>query len=376
MSRPTLLLVGLGDLGFQVLGLLLRLPFDKRIVVGGRDLETLRRRVHLQQFTTLQHERWDPVEVVPFDVDHLDAAAETLHAVQPDVVFSAMSLQSWRVITELPRDVFAELDTAQFGPWLPMHLAPALALMRAVRAADCRAHVVNAAFPDAVNPCLATQDLAPTTGIGNVANIIPALRCAVAHVLGRPTPLGVQVLFYAQHYLTHGMPRTGTTGGADCHLQVCVDRQDVTDQLDFDEVFRHVGTTFRRQGGRPGQLLTAGSAVRLLGPLATGREAVVHAPGPGGLPGGWAVRVDEHGVTPIVPHGTTREALIAVNEQGQALDGIDAIEQDGTIRFRDQNMAIMERLVGWRLDRMHVTDAAEVAAELGATYQAFAQRFA
>ena len=323
----------------------------------------------------LQHEQWTPVELVEMDVDHLDATAATLARVQPDIVFNATSLQSWRIITELPPAVFAELDEAQFGPWLPMHLAPMLSLMRAVRAAGCRALVVNAAFPDAVNACLATQGLAPTTGIGNVANLIPALRLSVAHVLGRRSPLGVSVLFYAQHYLTHGMPRTGTAGGARFHLRAVVDRQDVTAQLDLDEVFRHVGTTFRRQGGRPGQLLTAGSAIRLLRALATDSGAVVHVPGPQGLPGGWAVRADASGVEPIIPQDTTREALIAVNEQGQALDGIDAITPDGVVRFRAENMAVMERMMGWRLEEMRVTEAAEVAAALGDCYQAFARRF-
>lgn len=377
MNTPArFMLVGLGDLGFRLLGQLLRRPYPLEVAVCGRRPEDLQRLVRLQQFTALQYESWKRVEVLEMDVDNLDASAETIAQWKPDVIFNAMSLQSWRVITQLPPAVFRELDTAQFGPWLPMHAVPMLALMKAVQQSGLKnVLTVNSAFPDATNPVLATAGLAPTTGIGNVANIVPALRCSAAHLLGARDPLETQVLFYAQHFLTHGVPRSGTADGAPYHLQVIHQRQDVTEWLDPEAIFREVATTFKRQGGVKGQELTAGSAMRLLDAMLTDARRIVHAPGPGGLPGGWAVRVNASGVEPIVPKGQTLESLTAINQGGQALDGIERIDPDGTVWFSEENMAIMDRMLGWNVRKLHRDEMPEAAKELGKHYAAFAAKY-
>jgi len=372
---PRLMIVGLGDLGFRVLGRVLTRDFPVHVAVTGRDLEVTTRKARLQQLTAFQRGRWVEIEPFEVDVEDIDRAAEAIACFRPDVIFNAMSRQSWRIITELPRAVFAELDTAELGPWLPMHLVPMQRLMRAVeRSGVPGVRTVNAAYPDAVNPALAAGGLAPTTGIGNVANIVPALRCASARLLGAANPTETQVLFYAQHFLTHGIPRTGTSGGAPFHLRVLHEGQDATGRLDPQDIFREVATTFRRQGGQLGQELTSSSALAVLEAMLTDADRVVHAPGPGGRPGGWAVRARAGAVTPVIPEGVTEAALRAVNEGGQARDGVERIDADGTVWFTEANMAVMERLVGWSVRKVHLDDMAAAADELDARYRRFAQR--
>jgi len=56
-------------------------------------------------------------------------------------------------------------------------------LMQAVKASGIATKTVNAAFPDAVNPILARIGLAPDIGVGNVANLVPAVRLSIARLL-------------------------------------------------------------------------------------------------------------------------------------------------------------------------------------------------
>ncbi|MEM1034734.1 MAG: hypothetical protein AAGN82_30620, partial [Myxococcota bacterium] len=91
------------------------------------------------------------------------------------------------------------------------------------------------------------------------------------------------------------------------------------------------------------------------------------------LPGGWAVYVDRRGVTPLVPEGLSREELVEVNEGGQRLDGIERIDDDGTVHFAAPNMAIMKRMIGWDVACLHLDEMGEAAVELGKRYRAFAR---
>jgi hypothetical protein len=141
------------------------------------------------------------IAIKPVIADLTDIAKVTrvLREEAPDMLVNCASLQSWRVITELPKPAFEQLDQAQFGPWLPMHLTLMHGLMQAVKASGIAAITVNAAFPDAVNPILSRVGLAPDIGVGNVANLIPAVRCAIARLL-ECAPVDVQVRLYAQHF--------------------------------------------------------------------------------------------------------------------------------------------------------------------------------
>ncbi|WP_201360045.1 hypothetical protein [Dictyobacter formicarum] len=76
--------------------------------------------------------------------------------------------------------------SAQLGPRLPWHLALIYKLMQAVSMSGQTVQVLNAIYPDVVNPILAKVGLAPTTGIEDLANNVPALRQAVAGLLNMP----------------------------------------------------------------------------------------------------------------------------------------------------------------------------------------------
>ncbi len=73
------------------------------------------------------------LEFTKINLNNIEQTAETIAKYKPDVLFTAASLQSWWVISTLPKNIFDELDKARFDPWLPMHLSALHKVMKAVK---------------------------------------------------------------------------------------------------------------------------------------------------------------------------------------------------------------------------------------------------
>lgn len=374
MKKKKILLVGLGNLGGHVLDLLTKHESQHEIVVAGRSEAYLNQRKNLALFCAAQQNIFPNVSHRVIDLTNIDQTAATLKEINPDIIFSTATLQSWRIITTLPKDVFLALDQAEFGPWLPMHLVPVHQLMQAVKNSGIKAIVVNAAFPDAVNAILAKVGLAPTVGIGNVANILPAFKYSVASELNTSPDL-IDLRLIGQHYLSHRIPRVGNTGGAAYHLSAFHKGKDVSDQLNHERVFQKLTSQFKRIGGVDGQALTAASALSVLSVLLNNKKDVVHAPGPNGLPGGYPIQFDGNKILLALPTSVSLKEAVAINNNGLKFDGIDSIDESGTTFFSSNNMEIMNHLVGYRQNRMTLEDAEGMSRELAQKYAAFSSRY-
>ncbi|TDV45075.1 hypothetical protein EC919_113111 [Pseudomonas graminis] len=247
--------------------------------------------------------------------------------------------------------------------------------MRAVKQSCPKSLVINAAFPDAVNPILYKVGMAPDVGIGNIANLIPATRSAIARLAGC-LPAQVCAKLVGHHYFSHSVPRHGLPPqrlDASFNLTYWIDGEERTGELSAEAIFACVAREFSRLGGVDGQYLTAMSAVTVLENLHAEHEVRVHGPGPQGLPGGYPVKVGMGKVLLDLPYGVTREEAIKVNEAGQRLDGIKLIRADGTAVFGEAQMQVMQRELNFDMAEMRVCDAAAWAEELGSKYQAYAQ---
>nr|BFF25567.1 hypothetical protein GCM10025732_35320 [Glycomyces mayteni] len=58
-------------------------------------------------------------------------------------------------------------------------------------------------------------------------------------------------------------------------------------------------------------------------------------PAPGGLPGGYPVKIDKGAVELDLPPGTSLEDAVAFNERMARADGVERIDPDGTVHFTD-----------------------------------------
>ncbi|MBN2991246.1 hypothetical protein JWR97_07420 [Pseudomonas cedrina subsp. fulgida] len=369
VRKKKLLLVGAGNLCLQILKILgPKNAFD--FVVLGRDEEAMIRLCNLVALSCAQLGQFITIKPLIADLTDIGKVAQRLREEAPDILVNCASLQSWRVITELPKLSFEKLDQAQLGPWLPMHLTLMHCLMQAVKASGISTKTVNAAFPDAVNPILGRIGLAPDIGVGNVANLIPAVRFSIARLL-ECAPADVHVQLYAQHYFSHYVPRGGLPPRASYRLLYQVRGLPQAARLPAEAIFATVKSEFRRLGGVDGQFLTACSAVTVIEGLFSATPVLVHAPGPLGLPGGYPVWLHDGRIEVQFSEACPKDEAVRINTICQSQDGIDAIHCDGSVTYNPQCMAVMQSMLGYSKNTMAVEQAAEFARELASKYRSF-----
>jgi hypothetical protein len=369
MSHKRILFLGLGELGKHVLDEFARVPGNHHFLVGGRNVEALQKRTTLSLLHALQLGFSPEIACTYLDVNNIEQTAETIARFAPDIIFCAVTMQPWLHITTLPRPYYETFYQAHVGPWLPLTLAPVYKLMQAVSQTGLPIKVLNASYPDVINTVLNRVNMAPLTGIGNIANNIPALRASIALKLQQPLEQ-VDVRFVAAYSLNHRISRQGDAGDIPFHLTALVNGEDVTHLLDRDTVFDLLPTRFNRSAKGGSQLITAASASVVFQSMVNDREVITHVPGPNGLPGGYPVRVHAQRVEVLLPPGLPLEAAIAINEADLRFDGIERIEQDGTVIFADQYMAPLTNLLGYACHSMPLAEVEQHAQELYERYQA------
>ncbi len=337
-------------------------------------MDYLLQRTNLSMLAVTQLGLYPDVSCTYVDLWNVDQTADTISRFQPNIIFCSATLQPWMVIAKLPKPFFEKLYQVQLGPWLPLHLTPLYKLMQAVQQTGLAPKVINASYPDVVNPVLSKAGLAPTTGIGDLANNVPALRKSIALKLDQPLER-VEVRFVAQHQLSHRISRWGTSGGMPFHLTALINGQNMTHLLDMETIFELLPTKFKRLGGTPGYFMTAASAVTIFEPMVNNTGTITHAPGPNGLPGGYPVQVSEKGVEVILPDDITIEQAIELNEDSQRFDGIEKIDENGTVYFTDKGMSILRETLGYECKQMPISETEERAKELRAKYLEFARKY-
>ena len=368
-----LMILGLGSIGTHVLDMMTKMTRnqDVHFVLVGRNTDLLVRKSNMAMLTASQFGVYPQISFETVDLTDLDAIAEAIQKHRPNVLFNAASIQSWRIVTELPQQAYREINRAYLGPWLPMHLSLVYNIARAIRLSGWKSFFINAAFPDIVNSVLDKVGLAPDVGIGNVANVIPALRFATADFL-RKSPQHVTVRCVAHHFISHYISRHGYPNPELFHYSAECDGQDVTSHIDQEKVFSAVPSQFRRLVGLEGQPMTATSAIKVIMAALHEQNERLHAPGPRGLPGGYPIHMQGKKVAVDLHNTFSLEQAIQINEKAQFLEGVSKIEKDGTVHFSPQNMQIMKDLLGYECHQLRIEESYEYAMELRQKYQAFA----
>jgi hypothetical protein len=369
-ARPTVLLVGLGDLGGVTLELLAREPAVGRIVVGSRNEAAARARCNLARAGAAA-QGFDPrVEFVRVDLHEIEATAETIARVAPDLILCTATMHAWWLADLLPPEA-AAIRRAPFGVWLPVNSVLARKLMEAVRAADYRGVVLSAPFPDVVNVALDRIGLAPTCGVGNVDESATKVQIVAADRLGARLD-EVRVTLVAHHALE----KFSYDGSADelppHFLRVEFAGKDVTSELGGDELIR---VPYPLPPGRPKNSFTAGSTVRLIRAMLGEDETRLHAPGPGGRPGGYPILAGRGAVRLAPIEGLSEAEAIDINERSHRFEGIERIEADGTVLYTDAAAGAIRETIGYDCRRLAPDDAEPRARELIRRYAEYARRF-
>lgn len=238
--------------------------------------------------------------------------ADLVTRTRPRVVLHTASRQSaWTLGGDDPWS--AVVRTVGYGATLPLQAVLAHRLGRALVEHSPSARFVNACFPDAVNPVLANRGIPVACGIGNVA-ILAALAAV---------ELGATSLVAHHAHIAAAIAERRPS------VPLAAWRGDA--RIDAE------ATAWLASARLPGDErlndITGATAVPLIHSLVDDNCTYRgHAPGPGGLCGGYPIKVTSGAVELDLPSGMSRAEAEAHNRAAAELDGL-TVTAGGRIRW-------------------------------------------
>lgn len=320
-----------------------------------------------------------PVAFERMDVTEPESVADVVARTRPDLVLLSVSLQTWWLTSLLPEETARPFRGIGFGAWLPLHLPLLLDATRSLAAAGFEGPVLSAPFPDVTGPVLRRLGRAPTCGVGNVAEVVPKLRALAAGRLAAAGedagPEDIEVTLVAHHALLSAAYRSPAAGEPEevppHYLRIRCRGRDVTEEVAAEELLL---APWGLPGGAAWAALTAACTVRLMRAVLSPGETRLHAPAPGGLPGGYPVLAGGGAVRPAPIEGLDLEEAVLLNEASHRFDGIERIEEDGTVVFTERVRAAMTGTLGFDCPCLAPDEAAGRGAELRERFAAYAAR--
>jgi len=316
----TVLIVGAGDMGERIASGLAAGGRVRRLVLAGRSGPAV-----AAAAATVASAHDCLVEPVTVDAARQDEVAALLDRAQPDLVVQCASGRGPWALAGREDAAARAVIAGGLALRLPYQLPVLLAVMRAAQVSGYAGPVANLSLPDVTGPILARLGLAPTVGLGNAGMVLLRVRAALrAASPDAELPL-VRILGH--------------------HAQLTAAMQAREPADDSGRWLVYLGEEGRRDDGLayqappipPGlrfNYVTAAAAVPVLHALLPGSEALRWSvPAPAGLPGGYPVQISGGSVSLDLPPGAGREQAIEFNERMGRADGVERIDDDGTVYF-------------------------------------------
>jgi len=207
--------------------------------------------------------------------------------------------------------------------------------------------------------------LTPTVGAGNIDLLIPRIRRVVSEKL--KVPMREVTVFLVAHHAV-----ITTAGEAPFWYKILVRDKNVTDRFAVEEIRRAIPRHYRleeRWVEAPLQYHIAASFVRNILAVYFDTNELSHAPGPLGLPGGFPVRISSRGPDIVLPEELSLNDAVKLNEEAARFDGVEKIEDDGTLVITDRAAELVRDALGFDHKRFRLAECAEKAKELVSLYR-------
>jgi hypothetical protein len=152
-------------------------------------------------------------------------------------------------------------------------------------------------------------------------------------------------------------------------LKIRHNDEDITDRFNLDKL---VGDACKLTIGDPqvnNSYITASSAAQNVLALLNPSDKLEHAPGANGLLGGSPVRFHPGKVEVIPPEGLTIHDVEEINRKGLKYDGIEKIQDDGTVLFTKKTVTILQELLKINMESMKISEIEEMAKKLVSSYK-------
>ena len=368
MARK-IMIIGLGGLGFDMLQFLARTTGVSEIVTADKDdtngLFKTQNAIHGASC----HGCYPRISFVQMDVSDVANTASVLKQVKPTVVINATTMLPWWAYHRLPKELYKKLHENGIAPLVPVFLTLTHKLMQAVRDSELDVPVVSCCFPDLVNPMLGKIGLAPTVGGGNHVLLVPELRRIVSEEMN-VSMRNVAVYMVSHHGILSRFMQ------APFWLKILVDDKDVGERFPPDRVRDLLEPSVRRLlgGGKewkvPPNADIASSFLTAVLAIYFDTGALCHVTGPLGLPGGYPIHLSLDSVELALPEGLSQDEAVRIAEEaGRVGDGVDKIENDGTLIPTDESAAAHKEVLGIDCKEIRVEECEERAQELIAAFK-------
>ncbi|TDI94752.1 MAG: NAD-dependent epimerase/dehydratase family protein [Caldithrix sp.] len=342
--KPSVLIVGIGEVGRYILEFLARDNTKINIVAADLHLPDVEAKINNAILGAAFQSRYPDVKALEIDLFDLERTADILNELQPDVVINCAVLQTWHVIRRLPENVYSRLSSAGLGAWLPVQLTLAMKLAQAIKLSGISAHYINTSLSDLTNPVLDAMGIPPTIGIGNIALIESAVRTLVARILEIPgTKVVLKMVAHHVHWVT--WREAGYREGAPFYMKIFASGQDVTDRFDTLDLMKKAILLY--PSGTYFSAVSASSAIQNLGALLSKEAVSIHSPGPNGLPGGYPVILSREGARVDLPADISLDEAINMNKEAQTYDGIKEIDAGARVHFMPYTIDIMKEVLNF-----------------------------
>ncbi|TDI94412.1 MAG: NAD-dependent epimerase/dehydratase family protein [Caldithrix sp.] len=342
--KPSVLIVGIGEVGRYILEFLARDNTKINIVAADLHLPDVEAKINNAILGAAFQSRYPDVKALEIDLFDLERTADILNELQPDVVINCAVLQTWHVIRRLPENVYSRLSSAGLGAWLPVQLTLAMKLAQAIKLSGISAHYINTSLSDLTNPVLDAMGIPPTIGIGNIALIESAVRTLVARILEIPgTKVVLKMVAHHVHWVT--WREAGYREGAPFYMKIFASGQDVTDRFDTLDLMKKAILLY--PSGTYFSAVSASSAIQNLGALLSKEAVSIHSPGPNGLPGGYPVILSREGARVDLPADISLDEAININKEAQTYDGIKEIDAGARVHFMPYTIDMMKEVLNF-----------------------------
>jgi hypothetical protein len=322
----SVLLIGLGDLGWRIALAAAGAPWCRELVLAGRHPGSGARQAALLAACGQGASGQGKVRYVEADAGRPAELEALLRREKPDLIVQCASVFSPWLLSQRRDPAAAALAGAGYAVQLPAQLHLVTQVMRAVRSAGLSIPVLNGSYPDLTHPMLAAAGLSPTVGFGNAGMILFRTR---ANLLAADRLAGNEPVRVLAHH---------------AHITAVLQSQKPQPPAPAPRVY--LGEEGRRDddlavAGTPlpwdpsANALAAACGVQLIQALLAedGPALRTAAPGPNGLPGGYPVRVTAGRVDLDLPPGLTLDEAVDFQWQSARLDGVERMDADGTVHL-------------------------------------------
>lgn len=367
MTRNNVMVVGAGEVGRYAAEYLVRFPIVREILLV--DINEIRGKMvaYNAEIAGAIHKYYPRIVYEKLDVTDTDKTVDLLRKYKPQVILHVATLMSSFYYQHLAKP-YIKAKKLPFKSHLAGHTFAKdfyliYKLMQAVKQSDIDTRVVNLAFPDNTNIVLGKLGLAPTIGAGTIDLTAHGVKKYIAE------KLNLKVHNIHVTMVVHHAQRTMDAKYVPYYIKIQkANGEDITDNFDLVEVLNK-GAYYTGIWGGDNSPMTAASAVDNMIALLSDSGVIKHAPGPAGLPGGWPVQINWDEVKVMLPKDISMEKAMEINLEGMKMDGIERVENDGTVVFTKETVEYMATVLDMHWTKVKPEETLEMSKELIAAYK-------